>query len=297
MSEFKINCSNCDGQVVFPKEMAWQEITCPHCNQTILLAVPHKLAIWAVGGILLLVCLASAGMMAIFLLRGHSKPPVIAESLWKKDARSLQQVPPVLIIRPTHFPGQGGGVGTESGRLMQLDASIRTLVSVAYSFDWTQIIMPADLPTEHYDLMLTLPDNPKEKLKMELARKFGIVAQVETRTTEVLLLEVGSAPELKLKTGSNSGLLRHASITSGTNGITIHNLGILSLVPYLEDVLNKPVLDRTELKDVYDLQFKIPSPAGELAEETVQHAVWEQLGLELVATNMPMAMLVVEKAR
>jgi DNA-directed RNA polymerase subunit RPC12/RpoP len=62
MAEAKTSCPKCGGHIVFPKELAGQEIVCPHCNETILLPKLKSAMPWVITGILgfIVVCLASA---------------------------------------------------------------------------------------------------------------------------------------------------------------------------------------------------------------------------------------------
>ncbi len=57
-----------------------------------------------------------------------------------------------------------------------------------------------------------------------------------------------------------------------------------------------PVIDRSELTGNYD--FKLTWDQSDQARNraNLEEALYDQLGLELVPTNMPIKMLVVEKA-
>src|ERR1017187_9797397 len=61
MKEKKIGCSKCGGHIVFPIELAGQEIACPHCGESILLPKSKSAMPWIVAGVFafITVCLAS----------------------------------------------------------------------------------------------------------------------------------------------------------------------------------------------------------------------------------------------
>ena len=69
------------------------------------------------------------------------------------------------------------------------------------------MVLPDNLPKEHFDLMLTLPGNPRGMLQQELKRRFGLTAHRETRDTDVLVLKVRNpnASGLRLSASANNG--------------------------------------------------------------------------------------------
>ena len=65
----------------------------------------------------------------------------------------------------------------------------------------------------------------------------------------------------------------------------------------LEPFLKVPVIDQTGLTNRVVLDLRWKKRVGETQEATVMQVVRDELGLELVPTNMPIEMLVVEKAK
>ena len=59
-----------------------------------------------------------------------------------------------------------------------------------------------------------------------------------------------------------------------------------------------PVVDKTGLTNRYDFSYAGPSvdPSTEAGKQAIKDALYDQLGLELVETNMPIEVLVVERA-
>ena len=62
MAESKISCPKCAGHVAYPKEMAGQAASCPHCGESILLPQPKIPTAWIVTGVfaLITICLTGA---------------------------------------------------------------------------------------------------------------------------------------------------------------------------------------------------------------------------------------------
>ena len=73
------------------------------------------------------------------------------------------------------------------------------------------------------------------------------------------------------------------------------------LADFLEnDVLFTPVLDQTGLTNMYDLDLTWPVKGRNWANPTrreLDRILLEQLGLEIVSTNEPLEMVVVEKVK
>jgi uncharacterized protein (TIGR03435 family) len=76
-------------------------------------------------------------------------------------------------------------------------------------------------------------------------------------------------------------------------------------ISYLRDLLEslayrKPVLDQTGLTGRYDFVLDWPKPQGYVGvkgQAILKENLINELGLELVPTNMPLEMLVVEKVK
>ena len=58
-----------------------------------------------------------------------------------------------------------------------------------------------------------------------------------------------------------------------------------------------PVVDQTGLKGNYDVRLDWQTDYSTAGKEKFRQAVLDQLGLELVATNLPIEMLIVEKVK
>jgi uncharacterized protein (TIGR03435 family) len=214
----------------------------------------------------------------------------------------------VLILRQTHFTGKGSAMtemrtkagGKQEERIMGRNQSIGQIFEMAYGLAETEtrIVLPADLPQFNYDYLITLPSSQEDQLKAlqaAIKKKLGLVGQFETRETNVLLLN--------LITPGVTGLKPHPA--NGNAGVTvtagqIHAVGQSTayLTTTLEYAFKLPVLDQTGLDGKrYDYVLDEGFFDGTTDGEKVKEFVRDEFGLELVPTNMPIKMLVVEKAK
>lgn len=209
---------------------------------------------------------------------------------WESNSQVLAKVPPTFILRLTRFPQTGGGVQMGQ-RMMCKNTRVGQLIDTAYGFSWPRTVFPKDMPSETYDLMLTIPQDPYAKLKQEIAKRFGYTAHSEQRITDVLLL--------KVKTPNASGL-RPTQLKNGNSfwsssdtETIIQNRPIDSIRSQCESICKLPVLDRTGLKGGYDITLR-----GRMnSRSEYERLIGDQLGLELVPSREPIEMLVVEKVK
>jgi uncharacterized protein (TIGR03435 family) len=217
---------------------------------------------------------------------------------WKMDSRVIDKLPPVFILRPTHFPNGGGSMmfGGANGHYKRMGINVdeKWLVEVAYNgFSEQRCIFPLEMPDDHYDLMFTLPEDFQNRLKDEVKSRFGLTAHVERRTVDVLLLQVKipDAPGLKNSDGSSQGW------NSSQYWAKIHGQQISGLIDWLENSFDKPIINRTGLTKNYDMDLDWKPQAGQSETDALQQTLLNQLGLELVPSREPIEMLVVEKVK
>jgi len=186
-----------------------------------------------------------------------------------------------------------------NNKLLGTGVRAQDLIAAAYGFVTpARAILPAGLPADRYDYISCLPggiEANEKALREEIKRKFGVVAKTETRDTDVWLLKVkySNAPALERHTGPNNG----NGVSPIPGGFRFWNDGMDFLVANFELRGNRPVIDGTGLSDKFD--FDLNCSEAELVNrdlDAVNQAL-DPLGLELVPTNMPIKMLVVEKAR
>ena len=228
------------------------------------------------------VCAGGGGFAVKRLLLGPN---------WTMTMENLNSLPPVLILRPTKFPKEGGNslANGNNGKTIQKNVLLQQLVAHAYDVPQERIIFPPDFPSykNTVDLMLTLNDHPREALQKAIQRQFHYDGHLESREKEILVLQVKhpNAPGLKI-----SAMLS-GSAGSFPGHFNVINSPLSSLTSYLSTYLGKTVVDETGLTNHYDLDFQWKTV------EELKQVVTDELGLELVSSQQPVEMLIVERTR
>jgi uncharacterized protein (TIGR03435 family) len=187
---------------------------------------------------------------------------------------------------------------TLNGKMIGTGVRAQNVVASAYGFVTSaRVIFNAGLPTNRFDYIACLPDGGNANaaaLQREVKKKFGVVGKIETRAADVWLLKVKSpgSPGLKRSSRDNGNGLFTTS--SGFHGL---HEAMSNLAYALEDKSNFPVIDQTRLTGRFDFDLNCTQTDLENRNwDTVNRAL-DRLGLELISTNMPIEMLVVEKAK
>jgi len=218
----------------------------------------------------------------------------VDESLWQMKLENLDKTPPVLIIRQAQYSDHTAMSQTEDGtnftKVIAHNLAFADLLEFAYNpLTRQRMVLPVNIPTNQYDLMLTLTNHQQEILQEAINQKFDLTARHEMHETDVLLLQVKD-PTL---------LARHISKPGGklnikqTNDLhTWLHCPISYEAEFLENAFDKPVIVQTPLSENYDITFQWAGAkdrnqvlAGELAEA----------GLELVPSREPVELLIIEK--
>jgi len=232
----------------------------------------------------------------------------IDDSAWTKiSARALNELPPVFILRPTHFAtpgaGIGGGMAKAGNKMLGRAIPFDELMSMAYDVDPARVVSPPDKPSGGYDLLMTTPDASREQLQAEIKRQFGYVAHRDSRQTDVLTLALKQtdAPGLRPSRGRNGGQVAASSASSSRAGaavkkktVTFQDQPVSILVKNLQGSFDRPILDRTGLTGNYDISLDITLGPGDSESDAIARALPAQLGLELVPGREPIEMLVAE---
>jgi uncharacterized protein (TIGR03435 family) len=283
---------------------------------TLKLMTLAKLKIAALFGAAVILATGTTVVVNKVVAQSSSVAPVVAQdspiddSAWAQiDAQALDALPPVFILRPTHFanPGVrvGGGMARAGSKMLGRAIPFEELMSMAYDVDPARVVSPPDKPSGGYDLLMTTPDASNERLQTEIKRQLGYVAHRVSRQTDVLLLVLKQtdAPGLRPSRGRSGGQTAASSASSSSTGgaikkktVTCQNQPISNLVKNLQGSFDKPILDRTGLTGNYDISLAITMGSGGSESDAIARALPTQLGLELVPDRQPTEVLVVEKA-
>jgi uncharacterized protein (TIGR03435 family) len=246
-----------------------------------------------------------------FAIRVLAQDPAIDDAAWARiDGRTLSKLPPVFIVRPTHFAGPansgGGGMAKSGNKVLGRAISFDMLMSLAYDVDVSRVVSPPDKPAGGFDVLMTTPDASKEKLQAEIARTLGYVAHTETRATDVLLLQLkhAGAPGLRPSMGNHGGTVSSSSsFTRGagagvrTRQMGVQNQSVSVFIKNLQAHFDKPLVDRTGLKGKFDFALDVAQGDGGSESDAIMRALPSQLGLELVPSHEPLELLLVQKAK
>lgn len=260
-----------------------------------------------VAGVVILLAAATT-TVTVKKGRQHS-----ADEAWRTrslDSQLVNGLAPETEILPSKFsPDFSRVVGGRRGKVAGIGTGAAVILSEAYGMSAQRMVLPITIPPSiqapqsRYDFICTLQANQKEALQHELKKQLGLVGTREMHDTDVLLLEVESpnAPKLNLSNnrslgGTSQSQPGHYTCTNAalTNGLTAS----------LEFYLNTPVIDATGLNGRYDIDLTWDEPNAPFRNyndwqhrniDGLKEALQNQLGLELVPTNMPIEMLSVEK--
>ena len=233
----------------------------------------------------------------------------------------LASAPPVVILRPARYPAMGERLdhmhgppfSVASERFVELGQPLSWVISVAYDIGPERMILPPDFPAGRFDFLSAVPNDPKGALREEIQRQFGLVAHTEIQPRDVLLLKVVNpdAPSLKINaSGStdhginiadgkftlvNFAMSGSERVLKGSTTVIKTNLDD-SIVNVLGGYyMGVPVIDETGLTNSYDVDLQWDGKLkGNEQTKAIVSALRDQLGLELVPTNMPVEVLVVE---
>jgi uncharacterized protein (TIGR03435 family) len=215
----------------------------------------------------------------------------------------FKKTPSGIIIRQSPFNGNDRSVQLwlSEGKIAEIAAPFSKLLAIAYqnngqAFSTSRMVLPAGLPEGNFDFLVNMPDHGSENFQAEIKRQFGLVGRKEMRETNVLLLKVKNPEVLSrlsqsIYTVTNYDINTYLTTTVNAN----------SLQETLErNLFHLPVIDETGLeknKTGLDGVFFIALPRNSNDLNLARKALLDQLGLELVPTNMPIEMLVIEKTQ
>jgi len=216
-------------------------------------------------------------------------------------SNQLESVSPTLLIRPTQYPTNRVGFQNPSGKSIVANTPFTEMIRHAYGFTTTvRMILPTDLPQGQFDYLNSLPEHQQEALRAELQKQFGLIAHVETKVVDVLLLKVKDPVKLAthLKQEGKSNNLGTFKMSRGKANDAITGFESMQLAELLETIFKKPVIDQTGSTSFYEWKNKAEMTFGKgKSEEEGWRIGIDQLGLELVPSREPVEMLVVEKVK
>jgi len=228
------------------------------------------------------------------------------EKLWRvnKDLPSdqIDRLPPIVRILPTKFKSVWvtWNSGANGDKFAGSNVRAGDIAAYAYGFPRGRIRFAEKEPTNRLDFVATLPRGSQGALQRVLKAKLGLIGRRETENMDVLLLQVNhaNAPGLKPPnpeedhTYWSPGVFHSSDVVIDTGAPRFDGLAA-----YLERYFKMPVIDQTDITQHFSTDLRWREIRGHPNHEGLEQVLLNQLGLELVPTNMPVEMLVVEKAK
>jgi len=220
---------------------------------------------------------------------------------WPTNPRLLKSLPKASIFRETHFSNDVPyhivwGQYKEPACYMAKNMDLPQILATAYEGLWSRMVLPADLPATHFDVMQTKTSSNKElrkALQEVIRQRLSLVAHYDTQVVPAVTIKriKPSAPGIQAATGGNEFRQEDG------HQIVLRNAHWRSFCMDLENKLGIPVIGDAFANpgDRYDIQLRWQSRGNETDEMAIKEALASQLGLELAPTNVPLRVLVVEK--
>ena len=198
------------------------------------------------------------------------------------------------------------------GEVTLRNVNLKQMIEMAYGVRDYSFSGPSWLDSAHFDVAAkAAPDTPDDALspmlRTLLAERFKLVVHRESKTLSAYALTVAKGG-LKIKEaqpGEASGQTRRGSITAT-------RVSMSRLAGWLANLLNQPVVDKTETSGVFDIKLEFSpdttvafigkgdspdrpaAPPDPASGPSIFTALQEQLGLKLQAQKLPVDVLVVD---
>jgi uncharacterized protein (TIGR03435 family) len=248
----------------------------------------------------------------------------------------------VASIRRTNgAPGVLPFAFVQSGRFRAPFSTVRELVQAAYGVEPNQVVGGPDwADADHFDINATLPEgtapaNAPMMLRRLLADRFGLVTRQEKRELAVHFLNpgeklgpgispaaadckplkappgipappppppppAGAGPMMALNQppGSKCGNVMFSGFFS------MRAVPMVSFITHLSRQIKRPIVDRTKLNGVYDIDLSFLPDTGPMMfngtalnadAPSLQTAVREQLGMRLESGRAPVDVVVIDR--
>ncbi len=185
--------------------------------------------------------------------------PSVKDSYFTLNQQVFRQVPSGMVaVRTTHFPRSvRKGIisdtievhGKPVWRMMGRNVTFQQVVAVAYGENAARVVLPPTAPNTNFDFLVTVRGDLRKSLQTAIRKKLGYVAQTEKRDTDVLSLKIrdASLPGLSV---SDAGTKQNVNFDKGK--IHFSHMRLQAITGGLEQVLKKPIVDKTDLTNFYD---------------------------------------------
>lgn len=184
---------------------------------------------------------------------------------------------------PTAGRNQSGPFGIHAAQMPLIRA-----ISRAYGMPEHRIVGPAWLGTERYAITAEVnePRDFQPLFQRELAERFHMVVHKEQRQVPVFVLKPLDSPA-KLSSAGSAASTPHRS-----GGLDMSNATMDGFAAALADAIHRPVFNETGIDGTFQIQLR-----WEMDDmKSLEAAVKEQLGLQLVSEVRGVELLIVDRA-
>lgn len=223
---------------------------------------------------------------------------ISAAVAWSQASNPAFEVATIKRSDPTADVGQ---MIRDPRRVALAQVSVQNLIAQAYRIKNFQISGPSWLDSERFDIVATVPDGATQDqlpamLQTLLQERFKLVSHAERKTLDAyVLLQRGGETKLTPITGEIRDVRTSASAARRrlTGKITMPYLAGL-----LSNMLDRPVVDMTELRGTYDvdLEWSADEAIGANFDgpPSLFTVLRESLGLRLDSRKTPVDLYVID---
>jgi uncharacterized protein (TIGR03435 family) len=226
----------------------------------------------------------------------------------------------VATIKPSAPDQKGKGFGFRGGHFVTRNTNLNDLIAFAYGLHAKQIVdAPAWFGADLYDIEAK-PDaegRPSSKqmqtmVQKLLADRFKLTFHHDKRELAVYVISVaGGGPKMTKSTSAPND--PSAFFFRALGDLTVKNQTMKDFATWMQSgVMDKPVVDQTQLTDRYDFQLKwtpdesqfgqfrgtgavVPPPTDDpKAPPSLYTAIQEQLGLKMGPAKLPDDVIVID---
>jgi uncharacterized protein (TIGR03435 family) len=223
-----------------------------------------------------------------------------SEDSWRYlniDSGVVARLPPQVKILPTKFNLFSADSFSQSqDKFVGIRQPVARVLEAAYNQRRARMIFSTPEPAGNFDFITTLNQGSREALQRELKNTLGLVAHPEIRDIDVLLLQLrnpnppGIQPPVP-------GEYCYAHHDGNQVEIKWAHEPISKIIEFLEPNSPMPIIDQTGVTSRCHIDINWREDSQDATHQALQQVLRDQLGLELVPTNMPVDMLVVERAK
>ena len=201
-----------------------------------------------------------------------------------------KELPSTFRVAIAPAASQPSGLFPEPGRINAEGLKWMGLITLAYQTPFHRVISRVPHQAGHYDVSVVLSEGHEDLLysvfQQKVKKALGIRLHREICEMDVFVLRTQEGKPSKLRR-SRAERTQHWFDLGKIHG---EKQTMADMTEVLEDLLDRPVVDETELEGEYDWELSY----RRADEASVMEAIQEDLGLEIIPARRSVEVLVVE---